>query len=68
MCFIARSYESLLGISQEKAVGIARMTKGYAYAYQVMGYLMFDSGRKSMASDLVSQFDQYMSECIYEKH
>ena len=64
---VAESYERLLGMPKDESIRIARMTKGYAYAYQVLGYLMFDSGSKSLTSDLVSQFDQYMSEYVYEK-
>ena len=34
---IAQKYRQLLGVTREEAVSLAQFTKGYAYAYQVLG-------------------------------
>lgn len=64
---ITQSYQELLNISKENALKLAKETKGYAYAYQVIGYLVYE--RKSIALDdkFYAAFDQYLQEFVYEK-
>ena len=38
---IASAYETYLNSTKETSLELAKLTKGYAYAYQVLGYLMF---------------------------
>ena len=62
---MAKSYRENLDLDKQEAETMARFTKGYAFAFQVLGYLCFknDSGLE----DNIEEFDAYMSEYVYEK-
>lgn len=64
---IANSYKSIFSIDDKTALDLTRLTKGYAYAYQVLGYLLFKSNKKNIDSQILSDFDQYLQEYVYEK-
>ncbi len=64
---IAASYQSQLGLNYEEAVKCAKMTKGYAFAFQLLGYLMFDRKKKVMDKELLSLYDRYLAEYAYTK-
>ncbi|MCR4990098.1 MAG: ATP-binding protein [Lachnospiraceae bacterium] len=71
MFMIAKSYRATLGVDEDVAKEMARLTKGYAYAYQVLGYLYWDKikERKSgnCLNDLLDEYDATLSEYVYEK-
>lgn len=64
---VANSYISLLGLKEECAIECAKLTKGYAYAYQVLGYVLFESGKKKIDRDVLAHVDQYLQEYAYIK-
>ena len=68
---IARSYSSILSLGDETAKEMAKLTKGYAYAYQVLGYLYYESASKNKGkvdhSELIRSFETTLSEYVYEK-
>ena len=38
---IAKEYKNVFGIDDDKASEMAKLVKGYPYAYQVLGYLCY---------------------------
>ncbi|MCR4898644.1 MAG: ATP-binding protein [Acholeplasmatales bacterium] len=64
---ITFSYKELLNISQEDAAKLAKKTKGYAYAYQVLGYLVWERKNANIDAELMMKFDQYLQEYVYDK-
>ncbi len=64
---IAMSYKKIFAVNEEEAMELAKMTNGYAYAYQVLGYLLFKDGKKEADEDILSQYDQYLQEYVYKK-
>ena len=64
---IAQSYQELLNINKEEAYILAKETKGYAYAYQVLGYLVYESNNHELNDSLYAKYDQYLEEYVYEK-
>ena len=64
---IANAYQKLLNLSEEVAIDLAKLTKGYAYAYQVLGYLMYTNKKIELDSSIISAFDQYLAEYVYDK-
>lgn len=64
---ITRSYQSKLGLTQEEAIKCAKLTKGYAFAFQLLGYLMFEENKKEVDKDLQSLYDSYLAEYAYAK-
>lgn len=63
---IVQSYVSYLEIPEEKAKALADATKGYAFAYQVIGYFSFESKNKKL-KELEDKFCEYLGEYVYEK-
>ena len=59
-------FEEVLEITEKEALEMAKFTKGYSYAFQVIGYLKYENKSKSL-KELTRQFDEYMEEYSYEK-
>ena len=64
---ITQSYQDLLSINKEDAFKLAKETKGFAYAYQVLGHLVYERKNPKIDDNLLSLFDQYLQEFIYDK-
>lgn len=64
---IASEYKTIFQLDEEKALELASFTKGYAYAYQVLGYLLYENNKKYLDESLLASFDQYMQEFVYDK-
>ena len=62
---MAGSYARIFGLDQDQALEMARKTKGYSFAFQVLGYFTWlyrnDSNR------INGEFRQYLDEYVYEK-
>lgn len=65
--YIRDSYKKNLLVSMEEAEQLALLTKGYAFAYQVLGKYMWDSGKKTLSPEVLEQFDETLSEKVYQK-
>ena len=63
---IVSEYRKTLSVSVEMASSLARLTKGYAFAYQVLGYFFFESKDKRIDDDLLSQYDEYLRKNGYD--
>ena len=64
---IADSFETILGVSREDSVALAKTTSGYAFAYQVLGFIMFEKKKKKLDDEVLKEFDRYLREYVYEK-
>lgn len=62
---IALEYKQRFKLSADKATEMANFTEGYAYAYQVLGYLCFK--HNTTYDEVVQEFDLYMGEYSYDK-
>ena len=62
---MAGSYRKALGVSEEDAREMARLTKGYAFAFQVLGYYTFLHEGKY--EDAIGEVRQCMDEYVYDK-
>lgn len=62
---MANDYSKMLDISDAEAQEMARFTRGYSYAFQVLGYLKYKYDRP--LTDLISEFDEILEEYSYEK-
>ncbi len=60
-------YKKLLDITSETARELSKMTKGYAYAYQVLGSLYFNKTEKQDTDDLMEEYDERLFSQSYEK-
>lgn len=64
---IKDSYQEIFNLDEATAVKMAKLTKGYAYAYQVLGYLFWNSESKAITKKLLSDYDYYLSTFVYDK-
>ena len=64
---IAESFEKTLNVSSDEAVELSKLTNGYAFAYQVLGYVMFEQDKKKIDKEVIKEFDSYLREFVYEK-
>ena len=62
---MANSYRKTLGITSEKALEMAKLTRGYPFAFQVLGYFSWEAGEYS--EDVLDTFRLYLEEYAYEK-
>ena len=62
---ISRMYQKELGASAEEANELAKLTKGYAFAYQVIGNLCFERHKAIIDEELLNQIDDYLFENGY---
>ena len=58
-------YEKQLRIGKENATFLAKLTKGYSFAFQVIGYFTYNNKGDYEAS--VSDIRQYLDEYVYDK-
>ena len=68
---IAQSYKNILHIDDTDAKKMAKLTNGYAYAYQVLGYLYWENiieeKKYTQIDDLINDYERTLSEYVYEK-
>ncbi len=62
---IADNYMAAMELPRETAVEMARLTKGYPFAFQVLGYLTFE--REGDYRAVLPLYRQYLAEYVYEK-
>ena len=62
---IAENYKNNFALDDAKALRMAKMTRGYSFAFQVLGYYTWENnGSMERAKD---QFRQYLEDYAYEK-
>lgn len=59
---ISNSYKQVLNVDDEEAFKLAKLTNGYAFAYQAIGNLYFKEGKLD-----IMKLDSILSERVYEK-
>ena len=62
---IAYNYERNFGIDEGEALRMAKMTKGYSFAFQVLGYFAWEHNGLSDAAQ--ADYKQYLDDYSYEK-
>jgi predicted ATPase len=67
MRYIALSYKSIFQIDDEKAMELAKLTKGYAFAYQTLGYLLYQKGSAEIDEKVIRDYDYYLEEYVYRR-
>ena len=61
---IADHYEMIPGISKDTALEMARLTRGYPFAFQVIGYFTYNKGSFQKC---ISECKNYLYEYVYDK-
>ena len=58
-------YKTIFKIESEHAAKMAELTKGYPFAFQVLGYLTWNHEGDYEA--VIDEYEQYLSEFVYDK-
>ena len=64
---IAERYSSIFGISREKAMDLAIITRGYPFAYQALGKYLWESKDHVMDEGVLFKLDEALRHYVYEK-
>ena len=64
---IAYSYINQLNMNEDDAIEAAKITKGYAFAYQLIGYILFEKNKKKVDKDVLQELDLLLDERSYSK-
>lgn len=62
---IAKSYSRTLSVDQHSAIKMAHLTKGYSFAFQVLGYYSWEVGGNYTA--ILEDYRHYLEDYVYEK-
>ena len=62
---IADNYQKNFQITDKQAAEMAKLTRGYSFAFQVLGY--FTYRHEGNYNDAISEFRQYLEDYVYEK-
>ena len=62
---IAENYMKILDLPEEDATEMASITKGYSFAFQVLGY--FTYRHEGDYREAISEYRQYLEDYVYEK-
>lgn len=62
---IINKYMAIFKIEQEQASQMAKLTKGYPFAFQVLGYLTWN--HDGDYESVLGEYEQYLSEFVYDK-
>lgn len=64
---IRANYMKEFETDKDKADRMAYMTKGYAFAFQVIGYLYYQHGGVGEPEEIIPEYDAYLADYVYEK-
>lgn len=62
---IAQKYGEIFGLNEMESMEMAKATKGYSFAFQVLGYLCWTTGKNW--KNVLPEYDTYLEEYVYEK-
>ena len=62
---ISEQYQRIFSLDKKEALDMAMVTKGYPYAFQVLGYLCYKENKGY--KDVLSTFDAYLEDYVYDK-
>ena len=64
---IANTYKRVFNCDEEKSTQMAFLTKGYPLAFQILGYVIWESGDIKISNKILEEFDQRIADVAYTK-
>lgn len=64
---VRKQYMNIFDLSIEDAGVMAGLTKGYPFAFQVLGFLYWENREEKTIEDILPEYDQYLEEYVYGK-
>ena len=62
---VSRNYQEKFSLDHEDSVRMAKMTRGYPYAFQTLGYLTWENG-KQLDETVTGKLQQYLEDYVYD--
>lgn len=62
-----KKYMDIFLLDGKQAERMALLTKGYPFAFQVLGYLYWENRGQRPLEDILPEYDQYLEEYVYSK-
>lgn len=62
---ITYSYMDIFNIDEDAAIKIAKQTNGYAYAYQLLGSILYKNDKKKVDKEVLRKYDLYLDDNSY---
>lgn len=63
---IANSYKNIFGISESECIKLAKFTDGYAFAYQLLGNILFLNNKTTIDDFVIQKFDEAIQSSAYK--
>jgi energy-coupling factor transporter ATP-binding protein EcfA2 len=64
---MAKQYEEIFGIGEAESFEMAKLTDGYSYGFQILGYYLFESKKKVVDDKILFEYKTSLEESSYEK-
>lgn len=64
---VRKQYMNIFDLSIEDAGVMAGLTKGYPFAFQVLGFLYWENREEKTIEKILPEYDQYLEEYVYGK-
>ncbi len=64
---VRKQYMDIFELDLESASVMAGLTKGYPFAFQVLGYLYWENRETKTIEEILPEYDQYLEEYVYSK-
>lgn len=64
---VRQHYKNIFELGEEKAERMAALTRGYPFAFQVLGYLYWEHRDTMTLDEILPEYDQYLEEYVYSK-
>lgn len=64
---VRKKYMDIFGLNMEKAEEMTGLTGGYPFAFQVLGYLLWENMNIKTIQEILPEYDQYLEEYVYGK-
>lgn len=64
---VRQHYKNIFELDEEKAERMAALTRGYPFAFQVLGYLYWEHRDTMTLDEILPEYDQYLEEYVYSK-
>lgn len=64
---VRKQYMDIFALDMEAAGEMTGLTKGYPFAFQVLGYLYWENRDTKTLEEILPEYDQYLEEYVYDK-
>lgn len=63
---ISSEYKRIFDVDIDTSVDLAKVTCGYAFAYQVLGYILYENNKNKIDNEVLTLFDDYLARNCYD--